>query len=150
VTRALRHARGAYDGPVNPESHLDLELLAAQLRRSTDDLSLHGGMLLAVLSAALPPDLVEVRREGRWKARLAGREPAVLGVAVSLGDRRFELDRAELTARPVTVIRHQSRGVVLSSETVSAHEWSRALTEALINTVGADAAAVDALRRLTL
>src|SRR5205085_1131308 len=124
-------AFGPYDGAVNPESNLDLELLAAQLHRCTDDLSLHGGMLLAVLSGALPSDLVEVRREGRWKARLAGREPAVLGVSVSLGDLRFELDRAELTARPVTAIRHQSRGVVLSSETVSADEWCRALTSAL-------------------
>jgi hypothetical protein len=140
----------SYDGPVNPESHLDLELLAAQLRRCADDLSLHGGMLLAVLSGALPPHLVEVRREGRWKARLAGREPAVLGVAVSLGELRFELDRAELTARPVTVIRHRSRGVVLSSETVSAEQWCRALTAALVETVGSDSAAVEALRRLTL
>jgi hypothetical protein len=134
---------------VEPESHLELEIVAAQLRRCTDDLSLHGGMLLAVLSGALPAHLVEVRREGRLRARLGGREPAVLGVAVTLGGRRFELDRAEVGARPSTVIRHQSRGVVLSSETVSADEWSRALTAALVATVGHDDAAVEALRRLT-
>lgn len=134
---------------MTPESHLDLELLAAQLRRCTDDLSLHGGMLLAVLSGALPADLVEVRRESRWKARLGGREPAVLGVSVTLAGRRFDLDRAELTARPVTVIRHESRGVVLSSERVPADAWCRALTLALIETVGSDSTAVEALRRLT-
>ncbi|GAA4255270.1 hypothetical protein GCM10022255_063470 [Dactylosporangium darangshiense] len=134
---------------VNPESHLDLEIVAAQLRRCADDLSLHGGMLLAVLSGALPEHLVEVRREGRLKARLSGREPAVLGVAVTLGERRFEIDRDGVGARPTTVIRHQSRGVVLSSETVSADEWCRALTAALVENAGSDTAAVEALRRLT-
>nr|BFE63241.1 hypothetical protein GCM10020063_077670 [Dactylosporangium thailandense] len=66
---------------MNPEAHLDLELVAARLRQCTDDLALFGGMLLAVLTAALPAHLVEVRREGRLKARLGGREPAVLGVS---------------------------------------------------------------------
>lgn len=135
---------------MNPESHLDLELLAARLRQCTDDLSLHGGMLLTVLSSALPPELVQVRREGRLKARLGGREPAVLGVSVTLGELRFDLDRAALTARPVTVIRHQSRGVVLSSAAVSADEWCRTLTAALVETVGSDSAAVETLRRLTI
>ncbi|GAA2345584.1 hypothetical protein [Dactylosporangium salmoneum] len=130
--------------------HLDLELVAAQLRRCTDDLSLHGGMLLAVLSSALPPHLVEVRREGKLKARLGGREPAVLGVAVTLGPLRFELDRDGVGARPTTVIRHQSRGVVLSSETVSADDWCRSLTAALVEEAGGDSAAVEALRRLTI
>jgi hypothetical protein len=134
---------------VEPESHLELEIVAAQLRRGADDLSLHGGMLLAVLSAALPAHLVEVRREGRLKARLNGREPAVLGVAVSVGGRRFEIDRDGVGARPTTVIRHESRGVVLSSETVSADQWCRALTAALVEAVGDDDAAVAALRRLT-
>lgn len=135
---------------VNPESHLDLELVAAQLRRCTDDLSLHGGMLLAVLSSALPADLVQVRREGRLKARLSGREPAVLGVTVTLANLRFDLDRPGVGARPAMVIRHHSRGVVLSSETVGADEWCRALTAALVESAGADSAAVEALRRLTL
>ncbi|MER7275092.1 hypothetical protein ABT369_11580 [Dactylosporangium sp. NPDC000244] len=134
---------------MNPEAHLDLELVAARLRQCTDDLSLFGGMLLAVLTAALPAHLVEVRREGRLKARLGGREPAVLGVSVELGGRRFELDRDGVGARPVTVIRHVSRGVVLSSESVSADAWCRALTAELVATAGADTAAAEALRRLT-
>jgi hypothetical protein len=136
-------------GAVNPEFHLDLELVAARLRQCTDDLSLHGGMLLTVLSSALPAHLVEVRREGKLKARLNGREPTVLGVSVTLGGRRFELDRDGVGARPVTVIRHESRGVVLSSETVSADEWCRALTSGLVEVAGADSAVVEALQRLT-
>jgi hypothetical protein len=132
-----------------PESNLDLELLAAQLRRHTDDLSLYGGMLLTVLSAALPAELVRVRREGKLKARLAGRDPAVLAVAVSLGNLRFELDRAEFTARPVTRIGHQSGGVVMSSRSVPPEQWCRSLAAALAEVVGSDAAAVAALQRLT-
>src|ERR1700730_1626294 len=46
-----------------PQSNLDLELLAAQLRRHADDMSLYSGMLLNVLSATLPDHMLEVRRE---------------------------------------------------------------------------------------
>ncbi|GAA3457909.1 hypothetical protein [Dactylosporangium matsuzakiense] len=127
----------------------DLELVAAQLRRCADDLSLYGGMLLATLAEALPAHLVAVRREGRLRARLGGRESALLGLTVSLGGRRFELDRDAVGGRPVTVIRHESRGVVLSSETVSADEWCRALTAELVAAAGADSAAARALQRFT-
>jgi hypothetical protein len=133
-----------------PQSNLDLELLAAHLRRHADDLSLYAGMLLNVLSAALPPDLVRVRREGRWKARLAGREPAVLGVSVTVGDQRYELDRADVGARPVTRICHESGGVVMSTKSVSADEWSRSLAAALAKAAGTNASAVEALRKLTV
>jgi hypothetical protein len=78
--------------------NVDLEILAAQLRRHTDDLSLYGGMLINVLSAALPAHLVQVRREGKWRARLGGREPAVLGVSVTAGELRFDLRAAEAGA----------------------------------------------------
>ncbi len=130
-------------------SHLDLELLAAQLRRHSEDLSLYSGFLLNVLSAALPPELVRVRREGKLKARLSGREPAVLGVSVSLGNHRYELDRAGVGAHPVAKICHESGGVVMSTQTVSADEWSRSLATDLIAVAGTNAAAAEALRRLT-
>ena len=129
--------------------YLDLELLAAELRRHSDDLTLYAGFLLNVLSAALPPELVEVRREGKWKARLAGRPPAVLGVSLRLGDHRYDLVREEF-ARPATaLIRHESGGVVLSTRTVGVDEWSRALAGALAQLARTNAAAADALRRLT-
>ena len=97
----------------------------------------------------LPPEFLQVRREGRLKARLAGREPAVLAVSVTLGNHRYDLERAEFGARPVAKVCHQSGGVVLSTRTVSPEEWSRGLAEALVRTLGADAAAVEALQRLT-
>jgi hypothetical protein len=133
----------------SPGSHLDLELLAAQLRRHSDDLSLYAGFLLNVLSAALPPELVQVTREGRWKARMAGREPAVLGIAVTIGDRRYELERTGVGAHPAFRIRHESGGIVLSTRTVSADEWSHALAGALAGVAGTNAAAAAALQRLT-
>jgi hypothetical protein len=132
-----------------PESHLDPELLAAQLRRHNDDLSLYAGFLLNVLAGALPPELVRVTREGRWKARISGREPAVLGISVLLGNERYELERAEPARLPTARIRHESGGVVLSTRTVSADEWSRGLATALVRLAGTNAAAVAALHRLT-
>ena len=132
-----------------PGSHLDLELLAAQLRRHSDDLSLYAGFLLNVLSSALPPELIEVTRENRWKARLNRREPAVLGIAVTIADRRYELERSEVGAHPVCRVRHQSGGVVLSTRAVSADEWSHALAAALADIAGTNAAAAAALQRLT-
>jgi hypothetical protein len=132
-----------------PQSNLDLELLAAQLRRHTDDLSLYSGMLLNVLSATLPPDLVTVRRESKWKARLSGRrEPAVLGISVTVGDHRYELDREDVGARAATRVCHESGGVVLSTKQVSADEWSRRLAAALAEVAGTNAAAVAALQKL--
>src|SRR2546425_13166889 len=110
-----------------PSAHFDLELLAAALRGHTDDLALYAGFLLNVLSGALPRELIEVRREGRWRARGAGREPAVLGVAVTVGDHRYELSRADLGSPPIAHIRHQSGGVVLSTHAVSGDGWSAAL-----------------------
>jgi len=43
----------------------DLDVLATELRRHGEDLSLYAGFLLNTLSAALPPELVEVEREER-------------------------------------------------------------------------------------
>jgi hypothetical protein len=131
------------------DSHLDLELLAAQLRRHSEDLSLYSGFLLTILSAALPAELVRVRREDGWKVRLSRREPAVLGVSVSLGNRRYELDRAAAGEPVAARICHESGGVVMSSQAVNLDEWSGRLAADLAAVAGSNAAAVEALRRLT-
>jgi hypothetical protein len=132
-----------------PTSNLDLELLAAQLRRHTDDLSLYGAMLLNVLSAALPADLVQVRRESGLRARLHGRSPAVLGLRINLDPRLYDLERAEVGARPVTRIGHQSGGVVLSSKLVKVDEWCAELAHDLVTVAQAHGTDLAALRRLT-
>jgi hypothetical protein len=135
-------------GDGTPASHFDLEMVAARLRQTSDDLSLYAGFLLNIL-AALPPDVVQVRREGRLKARLAGREPSTLGVSVLLGEFRFTLDRSAVGGPAITAIRHESAGVTLSTNVVDIAEWSRRLAEALVRLADRDAAAAAALRRLT-
>jgi hypothetical protein len=132
-----------------PASHFELEMVATQLRQTSDDLALYAGFLLSILTAALPPDLVEVRRESRLKARLAGRQPSVLGVSVLLGEFRFTLDRSAVGALATTAIRHESGGVTLSTNIVGIANWSRMLAEALVQLAEHDAAAAAALRRLT-
>jgi hypothetical protein len=135
--------------PDGPSSHLDLEVLAAALRGHSDDLSLYAGFLLNVLSSALPPDLIEVQRESKWKAKLGGREPAVLSVAVSIGDHRYELTRTELGRPAAAKIRHESGGVVMSTRTVGIDEWSRGLAGDLAGLARTNAAAAAVLQRLT-
>jgi hypothetical protein len=133
-----------------PSSFFDLEMLASELRRQSSDLSMYAGFLLNVLSA-LPGDIVEVRREGKVKARLAGRgEPAVLGVLVTLGDRRYILDRVEFGGALTAVIQHASGGVVMSNKRVTIEEWSAAMAAELVRVANANAAAAAVLARLTL
>jgi hypothetical protein len=133
-----------------PPSYFDLELLAAQLRKHSDDLSLYAGFLLNVLSAALPGEIVTIRREGKIKSRLGGRsEPAVLSVAVNLGDRLYQIERAEYGRPLAASIRHQSGGVVLSTKTVTIDEWSRSMATELSAVASTNAAAAAILQRLT-
>jgi hypothetical protein len=124
-----------------------LALLAAELCRRTADHELYVAFLLNTL-AALPADLVTVRQEGRLRARLRGRPPVVRGVTLRLGNRRFELDRAE-AGRSAALIRHESGGVVLSTRSVGLDEWSRELAGALGELAERDAAIAAAIERLT-
>src|ERR1700755_2148736 len=131
-----------------PSSSFDLQLLAAQLRRQSDDLSMYAGFLLDVLSV-LPGDLIEVRREGRLKARLGGRgEPAVLSLVVVLGDHRYRLERADGGPGFGAPIKHASGGVVLSSKRVAVDEWSPAMAGELVRVADANSAAATVLARL--
>jgi hypothetical protein len=131
-------------------SYFDLEMIAAQLRKHSDDLSLYAGFLLNVLSAALPGEIVTVKREGKIKARLNGRsEPAVLAVSVHLGDRRFHIERSEPGRPLAAMIQHQSGGVVLSTKAVTIDEWSRSMAAELNTIAGSNAAAAEILARLT-
>jgi hypothetical protein len=137
-------------GADQPSSYFDLEMLAAALRKHSDDLSLYASFLLNVLSAALPGEIVTVRREGKIKARLAGRsEPAVLAVSINLGNQLYDLERTEF-GRPLTArIRHASGGVVMSTRSVSIDEWSQAMAVDLSQLAAHNAAAAAVLSRLT-
>ncbi|HEU0239074.1 MAG TPA: hypothetical protein VFR11_07300 [Micromonosporaceae bacterium] len=133
-----------------PSSYFDLEMLAAQLRKHSDDLSMYAGFLLNVLSAALPGEIVTVEREGKLRARLAGRsEPAVLSVTIQLGDRRYDLSRSEFGKPLTATIKHASGGVVMSSKSVTVDEWSRAMAGELGAVAESNASAAAVLQRLT-
>jgi hypothetical protein len=126
----------------------DLEVLAASLRRDGDDLSTYAGFLINTLSASLPPEMVLVERKAGLFGRVRDDAP-VLGVTVSLNDRRFAL-RRQAVGKPVTAqIRHESGGVVLRTETVGMDVWARQLAEALATYADANATAAQALQRLT-
>jgi hypothetical protein len=59
------------------------------------------------------------------------------------------LDRAAVGSPAVTRICHASGGVVMSTKPVGADEWSRSLAAALALVAGGNAAAAEALQRLT-
>lgn len=128
----------------------DLEVLAAELRRRSDDLSLYAGFLLSTLSSALPPELVDVERKGSVLGRLRGAEAPVVAATVRLGDQGFTLRRERVGAPAVATIRHESGGIALRTETVDLDEWSHRLASALGGYADRHAGAAEALRRFTL
>jgi hypothetical protein len=132
------------------ESQWDLEVLAAGLRRHSDDLSMYAGFLLNTLSAALPAEMVRIERRGGLMSRLRGGEPPVVGVTVLLGGQGFTLRREKVGAPAVATIRHESGGIALRTDTVSIADWSRELAAALAGYAQQNAAAAQVLSRLTL
>ena len=128
----------------------DLEVLAAELRRRSDDLSLYAGFLLSTLSSALPPELVDVERKGSVLGRLRGAEAPVVAATVRLDDQGFTLRRERVGAPAVATIRHESGGIALRTETVDLDEWSHRLAAALGGYADRHAGAAEALRRFTL
>jgi hypothetical protein len=127
----------------------DMEVLAANLRRQADDLSMYAGFLLNSLSAALPADLVQVDRKAGLFGRVKDDAP-VLAVSVQLGDQRFALRRSGVGHRVAATVGHVSGGIVLRTDEVGMDAWSRRLAEALARFAEQDAAAAQALSRLTL
>lgn len=128
----------------------DLEVLAAELRKRSDDLSLYAGFLLSTLSSALPPELVDVERKGSVFGRLRGAEAPVVAATVRLGDQGFTLRRERVGAPAVATIRHESGGIALRTETVDLDEWSHRLAAALGAYADRHAGAAEVLRRFTL
>ena len=124
-----------------------IALLAAELCRHTADHELYVAFLLNTLTA-LPADLVTLRHEHRWQARLRGRSPNVVGATIRLDNQRFELHRTD-AGRSTAVIRHESAGVVLSTRTVGLEEWSRELADALGHLAERDAGLAAAIERLS-
>lgn len=140
----------AREEPGAPGSHWDLEVLAAGLRRDTEDLSLYAGFLLGTLAAALPPDVVRVEHDRGLRSRMRRGEPPVVAVSVLLGDERFTLRRPAVGAPPQATVGHESGGVVLATDRTDLREWSRRLAVGLARYAERHAGAAEALARLTL
>jgi hypothetical protein len=71
---------------VSAVTQWDLEMLATELRRHSEDLSLYAGFLLGTLSAAMPVELVAVERKGSLLRRLRGAQAPVVAATVRLGE----------------------------------------------------------------
>ncbi|GLX22871.1 MULTISPECIES: hypothetical protein [Streptomyces] len=128
---------------------VDVDLLAAALRRDSADLELYAGVLSASLADSLPPGAVRVSRRRsvarRLARRLSGREGPVDGLDVVLGEQRLSLrtDRGRTTGE----ICHEVRGIVLSRRQVDLDEWIAALARSLADAAASSARAREALER---
>ncbi len=124
---------------------MDVELLAAALRRDTADLDLYAKVLSVTLADSLPAGAVQVERKRTMADRMAGREGAVTNIDVALGEQRLGLrmDRGRMTGE----VCKEVRGIVLSRQQVGLDEWINTLARALAETAASSARAREALER---
>jgi hypothetical protein len=121
----------------------DLDMIAAGLRRDTQDVRVHGQAVLASLAAALPAEFARVDRSGGFL-----RKEKINALQVSLGDRRFVLKEA--ASGLVSEVCHESGGVVMSTTDVTFDVWVRELLAALSTAADRNASAAQALQRLAI
>jgi hypothetical protein len=124
---------------------MDVELLAAALRRDSADLDLYAKVLSVNLADSLPAGAVQVERKRSMSDRMAGREGSVTSLDVALGEQRLALrmDRG----RVIGEVHKEVRGIVLSRQQVGLDEWIGALAKALAETAASSARAREALER---
>ncbi|MGW7438224.1 hypothetical protein [Streptomyces sp. NPDC054849] len=129
--------------PEMPE--MEVELLAAALRRDSADLDLYANVLLASLADSLPPGAMRVTRRRSVADRVAGREGSVAELDVALGEQRLSLrmDRGRVTGE----VCHEVRGIVLSRRPVGLDEWIDTLARSLAGVAASNARAREALER---
>ena len=127
------------------EHGMDVEMLAAALRRDTADLDLYAKVLSVTLADSLPPGAVQVERKRTMADRMAGREGAVTALDVALGEQRLGLrmDRGRMTGE----VCKEVRGIVLSRKQVGLDEWIDALARGLADMAASSARAREALER---
>ena len=125
----------------DPESTLDVDMLAASLRADASDLGAYTEALAAKLSEALPGAV----RVQRGRAGLFGPK-RVQSIAVDTGAERFELRAGEATVE--TFCARVSGGIVLKTEPVGTEEWLQRLSVALAAAAGRSVTTRQALERL--
>jgi hypothetical protein len=124
---------------------MDVELLAAALRRDSSDLNLYAKVLSVNLVDSLPPGAVRVERRRSVADRMAGREGTVTELDVSLGEQRLLLRVHR--ERVVAEICKEVRGIVLSRKQTGLDEWIDALARALADAAASNARAREAVER---
>src|ERR1700753_1638354 len=120
---------GLDERAVDDDRSMDVELLAAALRRDSADLDLYAKVLSVNLADSLPPGAVQVERRRSMSDRMAGREGSVTSLDVALAEQRLALrmDRG----RVIGEVHKEVRGIVLSRQQVGLDEWIGALARAL-------------------
>jgi regulator of protease activity HflC (stomatin/prohibitin superfamily) len=124
---------------------MEVELLAAALRRDSSDLNLYAKVLSVNLVDSLPPGAVRVERKRTVADRMAGREGSVSELEVALGEQRLALkmDRGRILAE----VCKEVRGIVLSRRQVGLDEWVDALAQALAEAAASNARAREAIEK---
>jgi hypothetical protein len=125
----------------DPDSGIDIDLLAASLRADAGDLGAFVEALAVKLEQAVPGSVrVERRREGLFGPKLVRR------IALDAGDQRLELvtDGSAIDTRWSRL----SGGIVLKSEPLGTDAWLRALGEALATQARRSQTTRQALERL--
>jgi|SRR5579871_988417 regulator of protease activity HflC (stomatin/prohibitin superfamily) len=124
---------------------MEVELLAAALRRDSSDLNLYAKVLSVNLVDSLPPGAVRVERKRTVADRMAGREGSVSELEVALGEQRLALkmDRGRIVAE----VCKEVRGIVLSRRQVGLDEWVDALAQALAEAAASNARAREAIEK---
>ncbi|MFE3556985.1 hypothetical protein ACFXKW_19255 [Streptomyces sp. NPDC059193] len=127
-------------------AEMDVELLAAALRRDSADLNLYAQVLSANLADLLPPGAVRVKRRRSVAERVSGREGSVAELDVAFGEQRLSLrvDRGRVVAGEIC---HEVRGIVLSRRPVGLDEWIGALARSLAEAAASNARAREAVER---
>jgi hypothetical protein len=107
-----------------PDTGMDIDLLAASLRADAGDLGAFVEALAAKLEQAVPGAVnVERRRDGMFGPKRVRR------IALDAGGQRLELRTDGATVQ--TACSRLSGGIVLKREELGTDEWLRALGEAL-------------------
>ncbi|MDP9285869.1 MAG: hypothetical protein M3P41_13100 [Actinomycetota bacterium] len=120
---------------------IDVELVAASLRASSNDLKTFVEVLADKLERALP-GRVQVERRA---TRFLGREKRVDRIQCQLGEQRYVLSaRNGIEARRAMAV----RGVVLKTEELSLDEWLGALARDLADEARTNEHAQLALQQL--
>jgi hypothetical protein len=101
------------------------DLLAASLRADAEDVGVFVEALAVKLAESFPKRIQVERKGGHFGAR-----PHVRHVAVSLGDKVYELesDAGEVSCRCRTVV----RGIALRTEELSLERWIDELAKGLV------------------